>query len=120
MKKFIFNFFTLFIGSLLFSACGKNESTVKNEDAERLFNESVKVISYFDSRIKMAKDSTEMDSLFNQYEKQITDLNFSVAPQTDFKLSEEENDSLFKLMEQLVATKNEKLRMLSRNNRDTI
>lgn len=80
------------------SSCAQKEDTEKNEVARELFSRSADLILDITRQIKLAPDSTSVDSLSEIYEKRITDINFDFPPQTDLKLNEIENDSLFHLI----------------------
>ena len=64
----------------------------------------------------MANDTATVDSLAMAYDKKLTEVNFSVPFLTDVKLTEQENDSLKKLINNFVKTKAAKMKELSRHN----
>lgn len=96
--------------SVMTIACNRKEDTMKSEEARDLFSNSAKFIQSINRSMMSATDSSYVDSLSKVFEKGITDVNFSFPPQTDFKLTEQENDSLFKLMEEMRCIKQEKLK----------
>lgn len=85
----------------ILTACSREKLPTGNQEARILFSQSAELISVFISEINIAKDSVTLDSLQQIFEKNITDLNFKFPPETDLKLTEEENDSLFYLLNQL-------------------
>ncbi|MCH5227508.1 MAG: hypothetical protein J1F16_06825 [Muribaculaceae bacterium] len=117
MKKFPAFFLPLFI---IITSCGKKEDTTGSEDARQLFTLSAINILEFTERISNSKDSSEIDSLTQLFEKTITDINFSVPPETDLKLTEQENDSLFKLLKQMRSETQARLYELGQVKNDTL
>ena len=115
LKKFFPLFLISGLVSLSFS-CGEKKETREDNSSELLFEKSVALIKDYNGRIKGASDSLTVDSLTETFEKQLTDLNFSVPPQTDMKLTEQQNDSLATLLFQLEDIRKEKLRSLSKRN----
>lgn len=117
MKQFG-NFLIL---SLIFFAiaCKRNDSIDKSEDAQLLFERSADLLNNTIREIEAAKDSSQIDSLKQIYEKQIIEINFSVPPQTDFLLTEEENDSIYRLLQKLDETVQLKYNNFSKNVNDT-
>lgn len=106
----------LYLSFILLSfSCGGNKENKEDNSADILFEKSVSLIKDFQTKIKNSPDSLTVDSLSELFEKQLTDLNFSVPPQTDMKLSEQENDSLATLLFQLEDLKKEKLKSLSKH-----
>lgn len=86
---------------LSFYSCQKHENKDNSEEARELFNKSAFLINEFTDKIASAQDSLTVDSLQQLFEKRIVDLNFSFSPETDYKLTEEENDSIFYLMSRM-------------------
>ena len=113
MKRYYYLVFFLLI---LFSSCKKKITPVNNEDAHELFNQTSSLLVEFTDKIQLAQDSASVDSLKQLVEKHLVDINFSVRPETDYKITEEENDSLFRLMNQYRNISQEKLRSISQNN----
>ena len=85
----------------------------KSEEARQLFQESSELIMDITSKMQTASDSITLDSLSQYLEKRLTDVNFSFPPETDYQLTEEENDSIFKLMRLMEKTYAERLEYLS-------
>ena len=81
-------------------SCVKKENKEQNEDSQKLFEQSALLIKEFSEKIKTAQDSASVDSLSELFEKKLTQINFDFPAETDLKLSEQDNDSLFKLIRQ--------------------
>ena len=116
MKKFVF----LFAFSLVLLSCNKKEEHSGSLEARELFNLSAETILDYIKSIPEAKDSADVDSLYNRFQKEVTDINFKFPPETDLKLTEQENDSLFVLLQRLNIVRKEKLESLVFNPNDSI
>ena len=116
LKGILFYAFTF----LFLLSCERNKNIDEGQDGRELFSRSAELYQEYGILISNSKDSLSIDSLMEKLEKTITDINFSVPPDTDLKLTEQENDSLFKLMESLIQIKKEKLIELSKIEKDSI
>ena len=103
---------TSLIISCLLMGCQKKVQNSDNEEKDRLYSSSILLIEEFSNKIKNIKDSLELDSLIENFDKKITDINFKFPPMTDLKMTEEENDSIILLMNKMVELKNQKLKEL--------
>ena len=117
-------FISLFLSVILIlpplSSCHKKSEDNVNVEAEELFSKSVEIILNYTRLIEVSHDSIELDSLVAAFEKEIDRINFTVPPETDFKLSEQENDSLFFLLQNLNIEKKFKFKSFSIQRIDTI
>ena len=115
-------YFYLLFSFILISlfSCKEKHKTISSQEAEELFNNSAELIINVTSQINQACDSAAVDSLYAVYEKKITDINFSVPPETDLKLTEQENDSLFRLQQRLNLIVKMRLEMFHKTYADTI
>lgn len=104
----------------LFSSCKKRDQSNNIEEARELFNNSVELIHETIEKINLSQDSLMVDSLQKDFEKRIVEINFSFPPETDLKLTEEENDSLFSLMKEMRQLTDKKLEDLSISIPDSI
>ena len=112
-------FCTKYIGLSLFvvlfslTSCMENKKKEDNQEARNLFNESSQLIIKSKNNILNAQDSAAIDSIIDNFDKLITDINFRYPALTDLKLTEQENDSILKLMSELKTIKEKKLEELS-------
>lgn len=111
MKKNNFIFILGCCGLFLLS-CESREKKETRQFANQLFDKSVSLFLEYQQKYKSAPDSLAVDSLSEIFEKQLVEINFSFPPETDLKLTEEENDSLFELARKLILIKNERLKEL--------
>lgn len=105
---------------LLFSCKKAAEEGEKVDEARILFTQSASLILDFTQQFKNATDSAQMDSLSDLFDKRMVDLNFKFPPNTDLKLTEQENDSLFNLLQDLKSVKDNKWKKINVVEPDTI
>ena len=111
MRKTVVQF--VFVIFLIFISCTHKKEKTTDEPARRLFDKSAVLSVDFIKQIQFAKDSVEVDSIIERFEKKLTEINFSFPPETDYNLTEEENDSLFRLFQEINRVKEEKLKSLN-------
>ena len=109
-----------FLSLVIFVSCNKKNETENIDEARLLFSQSVELIREYENNIKNAKDILELESISNIFEKKFTDLNFLFPPETDYKLTEQENDSLFKLLKSLNKSKSDRFLEMSCNPTDSV
>lgn len=103
----------------LFS-CSKEKDTVATDPARELFEISSSTLLSMIKSVELAKDSAEVDSINTLIEKRLVEINFNFPPETDMKLSEEENDSLYRLMSEFKKKGDERLKDLKKISNDTL
>ena len=109
------------INVMVLASCVNNDEGNKNLLLPRqLFSQSAEILNDEIKNIFNMRDSLEVDSLHEALEKKLVDLNFSYPPETDLLLTEQENDSLFKLLSLFRNIKEEKLKEFHINKTDTI
>lgn len=84
----------------LSSCVGKKNNSLPDESGE-LFKKSEQLIRLYIDSITTAKDSTGLINIISNFDSKITNLNYSFPPDTDLKMSEQENDSLIHLFRKL-------------------
>ena len=110
----------LVLGIIAFSSCVKREDKINSPEARELFYKSAETIVMFKNKIILARDSNSVDSLRDVLDKKLTEINFSFPPDTDLKLTEQENDSLYYLINQFRETKISKLESFYQDYCDSI
>lgn len=92
----------LFTIALCFlSSCSHRDSKNDHAMAEQLFIKSVKLITAYTDSIGNTTDSTAFNRMRNEFDEKLAKVNFQFPPDTDLSLTEEENDSLVRLLEKL-------------------
>ena len=103
----------LFLLSLvIFLSCKKKLETNGNEEARKLYEKSIELIQDYTNRLENLNDLASIDSISNLFEKKLVDLNFKFPPNTDLRLSEQENDSLYCLLHNYRNLKEKKIKNL--------
>lgn len=113
MKRVLKILFTPFICLVAFgiSSCEKKAHQFVNQSSVQLFNESASLINEYITKIQVSKDTAELDSLLDLFDKKLIDINFSYPPDTDLKMSEQDNDSLYRLLKELRQQRDRKLQV---------
>lgn len=102
--KDYFRIFVLF--SFLFgvgvASCTKKSEGNPRELPSELYSKSLDIIGHSIKKIRNARNMQELDSLFDIYENEISELNMEYPAKADLSLTESENDLLsFRIMELL-------------------
>lgn len=98
---------------LLLTACGGEKTAPEVDDSEHLYASTLELINTYSDSISAASDSTEVYRLFAAFNSRLDSLNNSVAPNTDLKLSENQNDTIFMNLMVLTGLFNGKLQAMS-------
>lgn len=106
--------------SLLLSGCNREQTNVSHEAAAQLYTESIKLLAAYIDSLKNAGDSAQVESLDRTFDSKINAVNFAFPPDTDLRLTEEENDSLIKMAVRMVRIRKERLHYFAYGNNDTI
>ena len=91
-------FLYIFIVSSLFLSCKERKEKQNNVETIHLFNELAQCIESFSNSLSLIKDSAEYYNNSQSIEDSLIRIYYKYPPEEDMKLSEEENDSLIKLM----------------------
>lgn len=109
MKRITLSFIIFLIVCPFVISCGNKKESRRSGDADVLFTQSVNLLNQITQQLTFAKDSLSVDSLSDLFEKKIVEINFSVSPETDLNLTEQENDSLSNLYRKYLSIKSAKL-----------
>lgn len=113
MKRLLPYFFGFLLIMSSFS-CNVKKEHDNREEPEKLFTKTIEFLSESISKIEEMNDSNDVSNLIENVDKGLTAINFSVPPATDYKLSEQENDSIIKLMESFKLKVKQRYQQLSR------
>ncbi len=115
-------FYTALGFSALLPLTSCKEKTDKNSHihAAHLFEKSIVLLRAYTDSLSTARDSAHVESLARAYESKINAVNFEFPPETDLKLTQEENDSLIKLTDRLVAARRDRLKYFASPQNDSI
>ncbi len=104
-------FFVITTGVILSgSSCRRNTANEHPDIARQLFMKSMYLTEQYIDSMENASDSTSLLNIVENFNAKITKLNYQFPPDTDYNLSEEENDSLIRMFKHLEAIIDEKLK----------
>lgn len=98
---------------LVISACTREKNDDNSQEAMSLYERTCQLTRQYIDSIKMAKDSTQVANLIDRYETALDKMNFDVSPDTDFDLTEGQNDTINMLMEQMSAVRHARLNAMA-------
>lgn len=105
-------FLVSILSAIILFSCKKKDNMVVENDHILLFSQSADLLKEFTTGISTASDSLTVDSLMLELDHRLANINFSFPALTDLKLTEQENDSLIKLMSVLKQAEVNKLKEL--------
>ena len=100
------------IAAVCCASCKKEHTQNSHAEAERLFHDIHKVTLLYTDSILNARDSISLFELMNRYEEKLEEVNYAALPDTDYNLTEGENDTIKMAMDSLVSAKVRRLREL--------
>lgn len=92
----------LVLSCVVVSSCEKKKVNTMREPARELYLKSVAMSTKYINSISDAKDSTTLLALFERYDNDITNLNYSYPAGADYELAEGENDTLKNLSARII------------------
>ncbi len=107
---------TFLVSVSVMTSCGKTSENNLDKEARDLFENSVRLIKSYSDSLKTARDTARIDELASRFDNRMTALNFKYPADTDLSLSEEENDSLIRLITGIAELKKKRLEELGRAN----
>lgn len=96
----------------IFGGCGEKDSAETQHAGRDLYKSSALLIADFTKRMAAATDSASLDSINRLFEHRLDSLNMSFPPETDYLLTEGENDTLALLTRRLIQTREKKRRVI--------
>lgn len=100
---------------LLAGGCRHKDEHNLDMEAKDLFENSIRLIKSYSDSISTAADTARIEYLANAFDSRMTALNFKYPADTDLSLSEEENDSLIKMISRIVELRQQRLKELDKN-----
>lgn len=76
--------------------------------AEQLFAKSERIVRLYTDSVRHVRDSASLHRMEEGVNARLSNINYQFPSDTDLRLTEEENDSLIKLMDRLTSLINEK------------
>lgn len=100
------------VGILFFTGCRKEQSTGSHEEAARLYAKICKATALYTDSILHAKDTTTLYALLERFEDRLEAINYEALPDTDYNLTEGENDTISMALDSLISARIRRLREL--------
>ena len=91
-------------------SCHRNNNKGNHEVARQLFMKSMYLTEEYIDSLDQARDSASINRIVENFNLKITTVNYEFPPDTDYDLSEEENDSLIRMFKRMDATVDKKLK----------
>lgn len=101
-------------------SCINVETGGNDLNADRLYRKSRQLLLQYTDSFRNARDTADITRIEKNYQSDLVQINFSVPPETDTKMSEGENDTLYMLTKKMLLIKNSKLKSISAASSDTI
>lgn len=118
MRKLLY-VVTLMTGLFILGACQEKKPTPQETAAPELYRSVVGVLRGYSDSIARAKDSAGVNRLMERLTEELTGINFNQPANTDWSLSEDENDSIYQLTTRLMKLRDERLKKLSKDSVET-
>lgn len=84
------------------------------EQADQLYKRICSTTVLYIDSIKTAKDSTAVESLFERFEERLVKINYESIPDTDYSISEDQNDTIYIHLDSIRRVRLHKLEDLGR------
>lgn len=98
--------------SLGIFSCKSDKNESERNAAVELYSLTCEVANSYIDSLSNAKDSIEVNRLFEAFDARIDEINMSVRPDTDYELSEDENDTIAQLLDRISEVRSERLKAL--------
>lgn len=96
-------------------ACRNSGENHDHAVAEQLFQKSLRLIELYTDSMKNVSDSASYRRMKNDFDEKLAKVNFQFPADTDLHLTQEENDSLAKILDKFVKLVKEKGEGLNAN-----
>ncbi len=120
MKESRRNNFIFLLFLPLLCGCAKEKDQSSHIAAGQLYKKSLSLLEAYTDSLKNARDSAHVESLDRAFDSKINAINFEFPPDTDLRMTEEENDSLIKMADRMVSTRKKRLASFAAISQDTI
>lgn len=98
--------------ALCVAGCGSDGKAKDREEANGLYEAIKSLTITYIAEMSAAPDSATWARLCSEYEDSLVKVNYSFPPDTDYLMSEDQNDTITILMENYVKTRQEKIQSI--------
>ena len=98
------------------ASCTHQQVEQSREESIKLYKSISRLAEVYIDSLENARDTLAVNTLMAHFEEKLDDINYAVVPDTDYSLSEDENDTIFMLLTQVMATRRTRMEeLLSRH-----
>lgn len=101
------------------ASCTHDNTSQRDPYAIRLYEQSRQLLLQYTDSFQSARDTAAIARIEKSYHDKLLKINFSVPPDTDIRMSEGENDTLYMLTKKMLVVKEKRLKKLT-TSADTI
>lgn len=96
------------------AGCRHEESNVDREEASLLYKRICDAAILYTDSISKAQDSASVETLRDRFEELMVEINYASVPDTDYSLTEGENDTIKMMLDSLVSIRRLRLEELGK------
>lgn len=117
MEKYLIPIVLLFLLAVLqlFTSCRQSEKNIQDHASLALYQQTCELTEAYLDSVSSAPDSLQLMLITDRFESRMERLNMDVAPETDYRLSEDQNDTIARLIEKLILAKEARLKYFLRH-----
>lgn len=108
MKGLMIRAFVAAACLIMLASCHVEQNDSGKGMAHQLFAKSVSLVKVYTDSIGSVNDSASFNRMREDFDEKMAKINFQFPPDTDLNMTEEENDSLIKMLDRLVKIIREK------------
>lgn len=98
---------------IVLTGCQEKHSTPQEDAAPSLYADVVRTLKTYTDSISKAKDSLTVKRITEKLSEDLTSVNFNQPANTDWSLTEDENDTIYALTTRFMCLRESKLKELS-------
>ena len=102
-------FIVIIACEVIFTCCMNNERKDSKGEEDRLYAETLALIRQYSDSLEVSKDTAAIKNLMIHFQDRLDRLNNKVAPETDMRMSEGQNDTLAQMLIDLLRLRDERL-----------
>ncbi len=108
-------------GFLWMLGCNRSETeTLEDNSAITLYQDVKHLTLMYTDSMKGASDTLAILRLDSSFQAKLTEINMAVSPETDAELTEGQNDTLFRLLQNYLIIKSNRCKKFDAGNSDTV
>lgn len=101
------------------SSCSEHRQDDRSQPDE-LFARTVEIVKKYTDSLRSVPDTAAIARLTDSYEAAVTKLNLSYPPETDMRMTEGQQDSIWRYTRKFLEVKRSRIRHLLKHNTDSV